>query len=181
MLRCYSVLSIKFVEGDKVMTNQSNRWSEYRPSKSLWLWSCVGAAAATMIIGFGFGGWVTGGTAQQQAESATKTAVAELAATVCTQRVLASADAVGIYESLKKSRSWDRRKLLDEAGWTTFGEADSPIDGAASLCAEHILAVDIEALQAEATMAEVDVSATDEMEAAESADDVMVNGTSNAS
>lgn len=163
------------------MTNQSNRWSEYRPSKSLWLWSCIGTAALTMVVGFGFSGWVTGGTAQEQADSAKNKAVAELAGTVCSQRVLASADAAGIYESLKGARSWDRRKLLDEAGWTTFGDADSPIDGAASLCAEQVLAADIEALKAEATMAEVDVSATEEMEASESADDVMVNGSSNAS
>lgn len=125
------------------MTHPSNRWNDYRPNKSVWLWSCVGAAALTMIVGFGFGGWVTGGTAQEQTETATNEAVATLAADICTQRVLASAEAASVYAQLDEARSWERNKLLDEGGWTTFANMDEPVSGAASLCATQILASDI--------------------------------------
>ena len=37
------------------------RWESYRPSKGIWFWSCVACVAATIVIGFGWGGWVTGG------------------------------------------------------------------------------------------------------------------------
>ena len=41
----------------------SQRFADYRPSKTVLFWSCAGCVAATMIIGFTWGGWVTGGTA----------------------------------------------------------------------------------------------------------------------
>ena len=135
------------------MSNLSNRWNDYRPSKSVWGWSCAGAAALTLIVGFGFGGWVTGGTAQERAETSTHDAVAELAADVCAHRVLASADAASVYGELKEARSWERRRLLEEAGWTTFGNADKPISGAADLCATQILAADLPVQAPEAATA----------------------------
>ena len=136
------------------MANLSNRWNAYRPSKPVWLWSCVGAGVFTMIVGFGFGGWVTGGTAQERAETSTHDAVAALAADVCTQRVLASANAAALYSELEAARSWDRRKLLDEAGWTTFSDAGEPISGAAALCATQILATEMPASAPDAPLAD---------------------------
>ncbi|MBX6324016.1 MAG: hypothetical protein IRY94_19535, partial [Rhodospirillaceae bacterium] len=49
-------------------------WKAWRPSKGLWFWSCVGASALTMIVGFGWGGWVTGGTASKMATDAAEQA-----------------------------------------------------------------------------------------------------------
>jgi hypothetical protein len=39
------------------------RWGSYRPAKSMLFWACVACTIATMVIGFNWGGWVTGGTA----------------------------------------------------------------------------------------------------------------------
>jgi hypothetical protein len=41
----------------------SQRWENYRPSKTLWFWSVAVAAVLTMIVGFTAGGWTTGGSA----------------------------------------------------------------------------------------------------------------------
>jgi hypothetical protein len=60
----------------------SQRWENYRPSKTLWFWSAAGVAVATMIIGFTAGGWTTGGNAAIMAERAAQDARAELVATV---------------------------------------------------------------------------------------------------
>ena len=38
------------------------RWSEAQPTKTV-AWCCVASAVLTMIVGFSWGGWVTGGTA----------------------------------------------------------------------------------------------------------------------
>ena len=71
----------------------SKGWSEYQPTKVVWFWSCVGAAVLTMIVGFTWGGWVTGGTADEMVEAASEQAVAELAAGICVDRFLAATDA----------------------------------------------------------------------------------------
>ena len=40
------------------------RWSEAKPTKTVAFWCCVASAVLTMIVGFSWGGWVTGGTAR---------------------------------------------------------------------------------------------------------------------
>ena len=69
------------------------RWENYRPSKALWLWSCVASVIVTIVIGFAWGGWVTGGTATRVAEEAAAGARAQLAAQVCFNRFASSPDA----------------------------------------------------------------------------------------
>lgn len=34
----------------------TQRWDDYHPAKSTLVWACVGAAVATMIVGFTWGG-----------------------------------------------------------------------------------------------------------------------------
>ena len=54
------------------MTNKlsvGQRWTAYRPSKAVWFWSCVGCVVATLIVGFTWGGWVTGSTARQNVDA----------------------------------------------------------------------------------------------------------------
>ncbi len=41
------------------------------------LWGAIGGAILTMIIGFNWGGWVTGGTAQSMAEEMSEVAVVD--------------------------------------------------------------------------------------------------------
>ena len=66
---------------DKVSWGQ--RWSESRPSKTALFWSCVASMVLTMIVGFSWGGWVTGGTARQTAENMARDAVVERLAPIC--------------------------------------------------------------------------------------------------
>ena len=42
----------------------SRRWEKYSPSKTLLFWACALCIVATMVVGFGWGGWVTGSTAR---------------------------------------------------------------------------------------------------------------------
>ena len=54
-------------------------WADYRPSKATWLWSCIGCAIATLVIGFTWGGWVTEQTAKRMVAEATDYGRARLA------------------------------------------------------------------------------------------------------
>ena len=40
------------------------RWAASRPTKTVVFWSWIVSIVVTMIIGFTWGGWVTGGTAR---------------------------------------------------------------------------------------------------------------------
>ena len=123
------------------MPNEMTKgWSQYRPTKTVWLWSCVGAAALTMAIGFTAGGWVTGGTATERAESASEQAVAKLAASICASRFMAAADAQDQLAQLREVDSWKQDNFIEDGGWVTFANMENPIQGAADLCADQVLA-----------------------------------------
>jgi hypothetical protein len=55
----------KMAQEKKVSFRQ--RWNEAQPTKAVLFWSVVAAVILTMIVGFNWGGWVTGGTAQTKA------------------------------------------------------------------------------------------------------------------
>ena len=61
----------------------SRRWEAYRPTKGVWLWTGAGCIVSTIVVGFAWGGWVTGGTATRMASDAADGARAQLAAMVC--------------------------------------------------------------------------------------------------
>jgi len=114
-------------------------WSDYKPSKTIWLWSCVGAAVLTMIVGFTAGGWVTQSSAAKQAEASTSAAVAQLAAGICVHRFMAAPDAQAKLAALKSADSWKRDSMIEKGGWVTFADAKAPVDGAADLCASKLM------------------------------------------
>lgn len=123
------------------MSNEKmNSLAQYRPTKTVWFWSSVGVAALTMIVGFTAGGWVTGGTATEQAQASTEQAVATLAANICANRFLAAPDAAHQVTMLKEVDSWKQDSFIEEGGWVTFANMKDPIDGAADLCADKVLA-----------------------------------------
>ncbi|MGB6105143.1 MAG: hypothetical protein WBF88_14980 [Pusillimonas sp.] len=126
------------------MSNEMMKnWSEYKPTKTVWLWSCVGAAALTMIVGFTGAGWVTGGTAAQQTQASTEQAVATLAAGICANRFLAAEDAGVKLAALKDMDSWKRGTFIEEGGWVTFASMKEPVSGAAKLCASQLATAEL--------------------------------------
>ncbi len=123
------------------MSNEMMKnWNEYKPTKTVWFWSGVGAAALTMVVGFTAGGWVTSGTAAERTEASTELAVATLAANICTNRFLAAADADAKLAALKETDSWKQDTFIEEGGWVTFANMEEPVDGAAELCANQLVA-----------------------------------------
>jgi hypothetical protein len=120
--------------------NLSQRWAEYRPTKGVLAWSCVACIAGTMIVGFTWGGWVTGGSARAMAASSANDARSQLAAALCVDRFQAAEDAVAQLERLRGVQSWGRRDFIEKGGWTTMPGASAPATQAAALCAEKLLA-----------------------------------------
>src|SRR5690242_8767255 len=67
----------------------SRRWEDSRPSKAILFWACVAAILVTMAAGFGWGGWVTGGTSLATAATAADKARGDLASAICVERFTA--------------------------------------------------------------------------------------------
>jgi hypothetical protein len=137
--------AVEIEEEDYEMAGESfrQRWEAYRPSKAALFWSCVGCVIVALLIGFTWGGWVTGGTATEMAEKAARQARADLAATVCVERFLKASDARAQLASLKETSSWQRDDFIQKGGWVALPGVDQPVASAADLCAERLAVVNL--------------------------------------
>ena len=66
------------------------------------LWGAAGGALALAIVGFSWGGWVTGGTAQKMARQEANAAVVKVLTPFCVANFQKAPDAVAKLASLKK-------------------------------------------------------------------------------
>jgi hypothetical protein len=119
-----------------------DRWHAYGPTKTQAFWFAAAAVVATLIIGFGFAGWVTGGTAQERIDEAALNARHELAAAVCVHEFMARADAAATLGKLKSAGWWDRNELVAKGGWATMPDRKEPNAAVASMCAARLAEMD---------------------------------------
>ena len=125
----------------------SQRFEQYQASKAVLFWACAGSVIVATIIGFSWGGWVTGGTAREMAQESVAQARQELAAVVCVDRFMAAPDAGTQLTALKEiTSSRAQSKFVEEGGWAIIVPASSATDytartddrKAAGLCAEEL-------------------------------------------
>ena len=110
-------------------------WEKIKPA----LWGAVGGAIALAIIGFAWGGWVTGGTAQKMAEKLAQEAVVARLAPICVEQYNQESEKDQKLKELKGSKSWERDDYVEKQGWATMPgekEADSNVAGK---CAELLV------------------------------------------
>jgi hypothetical protein len=116
----------------------ASRWREARPSKTALFWSCVACIIATMIVGFTWGGWVTGGTARSIASRAADDARTKLAAAICVNRFESASDAQAELAKLKGTSAWQQDDFIVKGGWATLPGMKEPFAGVADLCAHQL-------------------------------------------
>ena len=117
------------------------RWEASRPTKTMLFWSCAGCVVATVVVGFAWGGWTTGGTARSMAQEAALGSRNELAAAVCADRFRAATDGAAQLVALKALGSWDRGPYIEKGGWAAMPDKVDPGNGAARLCADKLAAL----------------------------------------
>lgn len=114
----------------------SRRWEDYQPSKTMLVWACIAAAIATIVVGFSWGGWVTGGTSRTMAAAAGDTARGELASAICVERFNAAPDATAKRAEFKAiSENYKKRQFVEAGGWATMPGQTSPDRRGAEACA----------------------------------------------
>lgn len=104
------------------------------------LWGAVGGAAALAMIGFTWGGWVTGGTAETLAGERASAAVVQALAPICADNFRNGKDAAAQLVKLKKISSWQQAAFVEEGGWAKMPGTASIDTAMARACAEMIVA-----------------------------------------
>jgi hypothetical protein len=115
------------------------RWEAYRPTKGVWFWSCAGSIVATIVVGFAWGGWVMGTTAERMASDAAGAARAQLAATAYVTLFNQGPDVVAQLATLNNASSYQRSEMIAKGGWVTMPGSTDPIRGAADICVERLM------------------------------------------
>jgi hypothetical protein len=99
----------------------TQRFENYRPTKTVLVWACIATAAVTMIIGFNWGGWETGGSSRAAAATAGDVARGELASAICVERFNAASDAASKLAEFKAiPDSYKQRQFVETGGWATM-------------------------------------------------------------
>ncbi|MFZ1151152.1 MAG: hypothetical protein WAR76_15670 [Xanthobacteraceae bacterium] len=99
-------------------------------------------AVASMVIGFSWGGWMTGGTAIKLADERANSAVVAALAPICVEKFLQNSDAKANLAVLQKiSSNWQQGQYLEKGGWATQPGASSPDYHLARACAEKLVQV----------------------------------------
>jgi len=102
------------------------------------LWGAVGGAAACLIVGFSWGGWVTGGTARKDAATAAHDAVVVALAPICADRFRAQGDAPAKIAELAKASSWERGSVVEKSGYALMPGSKTIDSDVARACAEML-------------------------------------------
>lgn len=92
-------------------------------------------AIALAIIGFSWGGWVTGGSAKDMATKQSNVAVAAALTPYCVDRAGgADAETLTTMTALKTATSYSRKGIVEKAGWATPMGAEKPNTDLAQAC-----------------------------------------------
>jgi hypothetical protein len=114
------------------------RWDEARPTKTIVFWTCMAAIIVTMVVGFTWGGWVTGGTARAMAEATGESAVVNRLAPICVTQFNEQPDKDLKLKEMNEISAWQRTEYVSKQGWARMpGEQESD-RGVASECARLI-------------------------------------------
>jgi hypothetical protein len=105
------------------------------------VWGFVGGSVVTMILGFGWGGWTTGGGADRLAMERSNAAVTAALVPVCLEKSKADpaiAKKVGALKAL--STLYEQRDAVAKDGWASIGGGEANRE-VAEACATELLKV----------------------------------------
>ena len=133
-----SVASLRSMSGERKY-HASSFNSAGRVADCLLQGIAIGAVAS-MVIGFSWGGWMTGGAAIKLADERANTAVVAALTPICVEKFLQNSDAKANLAVLQKiSSNWEQGDYLQKGGWATRPGATSSDYQLARACAEKLV------------------------------------------
>jgi hypothetical protein len=119
---------------------QNSAWYEGESLKRLLQGTAVGVAA-TVAIGFGWGGWMLGSSAKTLADSTASSAVVAAIAPICVDQFQHSADAATNLTALKKTDTWQQAAYVEKGGWAVMPGSKAADSGVPQACAALLSSV----------------------------------------
>jgi hypothetical protein len=104
------------------------------------LYGAVCGAAALAVIGFSWGGWVTGGTARAMATDQAKADVVTALSLICLDQSKHDPQLAERVAAIKAASSWNRGDLVMKNGWATMPGTAQGNSQVAKDCADKIAA-----------------------------------------
>jgi hypothetical protein len=102
-------------------------------------WGLVIGSVLTMILGFGWGGWMTGSGANRLAAQRTEAGVTAALVPVCLEKAKADpARAKKLGDLAALTSSYDQRDAVLNDGWATVGSGEANRD-VAEACVSQLL------------------------------------------
>jgi hypothetical protein len=129
--------ALRFVSGAKGKHMQLPAILQGDSLKRL-LQGAAAGAAATLLIGFNWGGWVTGGTAKDMTQKSSTAAVIAALSPICVDKFQHSAEASANMTELKKVSSYQQGSFIEKGGWATLPGSDSANSSVAQACANML-------------------------------------------
>jgi hypothetical protein len=129
------------MEPSKQKASLSQRWSVTRPSKTGVFWFGVASVIVTMVVGFTWGGWVTGGTARRMAEASGEDAVVKRMAPICVIRFKEDPKRDQKLKQLKEINVWEQGDYVKKQGWATMPGDKEPESRVADECAKLLVLI----------------------------------------
>lgn len=114
------------------------RWSAARPTKTTLFWLCVASAVITMIVGFTWGGWVRGATAQNMADVRAEDAVVKRLAPICVAQFNEDPARDQKVKELRALSAYERADYVKKHGWARMPGEKEADDQVADACARLI-------------------------------------------
>jgi len=103
-------------------------------------WGAIGGAVALAIVGFSWGGWMTGGSAAEAASQSARTAVIAALAPICAAQFRNGSDVASKLEELKALGGYKQADFVVSGGWATMPGSESPVSGVAASCVDILTA-----------------------------------------
>ncbi len=125
------------MQRDQKKVSLGQRWDEARATKKVVFGFAVAAVVLTLIVGFNWGGWVTGGTAQAMANDA----VVQRLASICVAQFDQDPGNGQKLSELKEKNSYQRDDYVKEQGWATLPGDEKPDGKVADACAKLLMQI----------------------------------------
>jgi hypothetical protein len=103
-------------------------------------WSALGGAIVLALVGFNYGGWVTGGTAAAMAKDVAADAVAERLGTICVAQFNQDSGKVQALKEMKDKDAWDKGRFIEKQSWAIMPGDDKADSRVADSCAKLLAA-----------------------------------------
>ena len=112
-------------------------WQKFKLGFWSVFWGAICGAIVIVVIGFKWGGWATGGTAQIMAEEA----VVDRLALICVAQFNQDSQKDQKLKELKQAGSWERDRYVEKQGWATMLGEKKPDSEVADECAKRIMEI----------------------------------------